>query len=186
MAPGELDNVSSRGAVAHRILFVEDDGETAAFVKEFLESQGYKVVIAKDGGQAHSTFVMRKPDFVILDLILSGESGFEICERMKQLDESVPVMVLSAIDMDESRALAARVGADGYLTKPFDPNELVQNIQSISEKVWERTHLQQPKDEQRIRFSCNCGKRFKVSPVHRGKTLTCPECGEPLVVPRHN
>lgn len=185
MISEEVKDVHRSGVVAHRILIVEDEPETASFVKELLESHGYDVAIAKDGGQAHSTFVMRKPDFVILDLILTGESGFEICERMKQTDENVPVMVLSAIDMDDARALATRVGADGYLAKPFDPNELIQNVRSISEKVWEKSHLDQPKEGKRIRFACRCGKRFKVSPTHRGKTLTCPECGEPLVVPRH-
>jgi DNA-binding response OmpR family regulator len=185
MTPEELDRTTA-GAVAHRILFVDDEPETGVFVKNLLEERGYSVTVAKDGGQAQATFVMRKPDFVILDLILPGESGFEICERMKQTDENVPVLILSAIELDDSMALANRVGADGYLTKPFDPNELVEYIERIALQVWEKTHTDQPKDSKRIRFSCRCGKRFKVSPNHRGKTLTCPECGEPLVVPRHN
>jgi DNA-binding response OmpR family regulator len=186
MPRDEPAGATTARAVAHRILFVDDEPDTATFVKDFLEGEGFQVTIAKDGGQAQSTFVMRKPDFVILDLILKGESGFEICERMKQIDENVPVLVLSAIDMDDARSLAQRVGADGYLTKPFDPEELLENIRAISERVWEKTHLDQPKEEKRIRFTCRCGKRFKVSPLHRGKTLTCPECGEPLVVPRHD
>ena len=84
------------------------------------------------------------------------------------------------------RSLARRVGADGFMAKPFDPDELVSQIESIAQAVWEKSHLEQPKEERRIRFSCRCGKRFKVSPMHKGKTLTCPECGEPLVVPRHD
>ena len=72
---------------------------------------------------------MRKPDFVILDLILPGESGFEVCSRMKQANSTIPVLVLTAIDLPEARALADRVGADDYLTKPFDPDELVKRIQ---------------------------------------------------------
>jgi DNA-binding response OmpR family regulator len=131
-------------------------------------------------------FVMRKPDFVILDLILPGESGFEVCERLKHTDRNVPVLILSAIDFDESKVLANKVGADGYLTKPFDPDELVFQIRQIAEAVWERTHLERPRETGRVRFSCRCGKRIKVSVSHRGKSLTCPECGEPLVVPRHD
>jgi len=176
---------SPTGAVAHHVLVVDDEVDTAVFLKELLESKGYSVTTAKDGGQAQSSFVMRKPDFVVLDLILPGESGFEICERMKQTDENTPVLILSAIDMGDARALASRVGADGYMTKPFDPDELLANIENIAQKVWERTHTDQPKEETRIRFACRCGKRFKVSPTHKGKTLTCPECGEPLVIPRH-
>ena len=184
MAADELSR-STGGAVAHRIMVVEDDAKSAEFIKELLEERGYSVAIAKDGGQAQTTFVMRKPDFVILDVILPGESGFEICERMKQIDENIPVMFLSVIELEDARSLARRVGADGFMAKPFDPDELVAQIESIAQKVWEKTHLEQPKEERRIRFSCRCGKRFKVSPMHKGKTLTCPECGEPLVVPRH-
>jgi len=185
MSSGRFGNLTSGGALARQVLLVEDEPDTAAFIKEFLERHGHRVTVAKDGGQAHSAFVMRKPDFVIMDLILPGESGFEICERMKQVEENVPVLILSAVDMDDSRNLARRVGADGYLTKPFDPNELLDNIAAIAEHVWERTHLKKPQTGERIRFHCRCGKRFRVSSTHRGKTLTCPECGEPLVVPTH-
>lgn len=186
MSPDELSRPTAAGAVAHQILLVEDDQESATFLKDYLQRRGFRVAVAKDGGQAHSTFVMRKPDFVIVDLILPGESGFEICERMKQTDDSVPVLVLSVIDMPDARDLADRVGADGYLTKPVEPDQLIESIRAISERVWQQTHTDRPKQEKRIRFTCRCGKRFKVSPMHRGKTLTCPECGEPLVVPRHD
>ena len=178
-------NLTSGGALARQVLLVENEADTSFFIKEFLEQHGHHVIVAKDGGQAHSAFTMRKPDFVILDLILPGESGFEICERMKQAEEGVPVLILTAIESDDARDLARRVGADGYLTKPFDPDELLDNIAAIAEQVWERTHLKQPEASERIRFHCRCGKRFRVSSTHRGKTLTCPECGEPLVVPAH-
>lgn len=185
MAPGELRNASTGGAIAHRILLVEDDEATAAMLKEELESRGFRVFVAKDGGQAHTSFMMHKPDFAIVDLIISGESGFEICERLKQTNEAVPVLILSVMDMPEARNLAERVGADGYMTKPFDPNELSSMINTIAQRAWERSHTDKPQETRRIRFACRCGKRFKVSPTHRGRTLTCPECGEPLIVPRH-
>jgi two-component system, OmpR family, response regulator len=183
MAPDEVGRLTSTAAIANFILVVEDDEDEAAFIKEFLEKHRYRVTIAKDGGQAQATFVMRKPDFVILDLILPGESGFEVCQRMKQSNATIPILVLSAIDLSDARALAERVGADGYLTKPFDPDELLRKIQEIAQRTWERTHSDQTKEEKRIRFQCRCGKKFKVSPIHRGKTLSCPECGEPVTVP---
>ena len=186
MLSDPLTHLSTSGAVAHQILLVEDDPDCAAALKILLEQEGFRVAIARDGGQAQSTFVMRKPDFVILDLILPGESGFEICERLKHTDPGVPILVVSAIDLPESRRLASKVGADGYLTKPFELDELVANIRRIADAVWERTHLDHPRETGRVRFSCRCGKRFKVSAAHRGKSLTCPECGEPLSVPRHD
>ena len=127
---------------------------------------------------------MQKPDFVILDLILPGESGFEICERLKHTDEAIPVLIVTAIDMPESRELAEKVGADGYLTKPYAPNSLIAKMREIAKAVWERTHsVAHDPDPSRIRFVCSCGKKFKVSSTHRGARLTCPQCGEPVAVP---
>jgi DNA-binding response OmpR family regulator len=179
-------NVGATGSIVHHILIVDDDSATTATIKQLLEKNGYTVQIAKDGGQAHSAFGRLRPDFVLLDIILPGETGFEVCERMKQHDETVPIMMVTGIDMDDSRNLAARVGADGYLTKPFHPDTLLERIIETAERVWQKSHTTQPKQEKRIRFNCRCGKRFKVSPTHRGRTLTCPDCGEPLVVPFHD
>ncbi len=173
------------GALAHHILLVEDDTASAESLKALLEQHGYRVQVAKDGGQAHSAFRMRRPDFVIIDLILPGENGFEVLDRLRRADETVPFLVLSAIALDDAKSLSERLGADGYVSKPVAPEELLDQIKEIAQRVWERTHMGQQKEEKRIRFTCRCGKRFKVSPVHRGRTLTCPDCGEPLIVPRH-
>lgn len=177
--------MSTPRTVAHHVLVVEDDAETSETLKTILEEHGYRVTLAKDGGQAHAKFSMRKPDFVVLDVILPGESGFEVCDRLKTLDERVPVLILSVIDMDDARNLATRVGADGYLVKPVDPETLVEQIEEIATAAWDRFHSEPSSGQERIRFRCSCGKRFKVSPVHRGRTMTCPDCGESLVVPRH-
>jgi len=166
------------------VLIVEDDADAAEVLKSILERQGVKVRVAKEGGQAQATFVMQKPDFVILDLILPGESGYEICERLKNTDDTVPVLIVTAIDRPDSRELAERVGADGYDTKPYDPEHLLQKMQKVAKRVWSRTHLQQEPDPTRVRFNCSCGKKFKVSASHKGKSMTCPQCGEPLIVPR--
>lgn len=179
-----VEGVSAQ-ALAHHVLVVEDDVAAADSLKVCLEQNGFHVQIAKDGGQAHAASRMRRPDFVVLDLILPGENGFEVLDRLKRADDTVPILVLSALALEDSKALAERLGADGYLSKPTDPLELVAKINEIAQRVWERTHQVQQKDEKRIRFTCRCGKKFKVSPVHRGRTLTCPDCGEPLIVPRY-
>ncbi len=119
MARDEAVRLTPTSVIANFILVVEDDEEEAAFLKDFLEKRKFRVTIAKDGGQAQATFVMRKPDFVILDLILPGESGFEVCVRMKQANSTYSrTVILTAIDLPEARSLAERVGADDYLTKP--------------------------------------------------------------------
>lgn len=187
MATNELQR-DMTNLIVNRILVVEDDPELGQFLKTLLEENGYQVTIAKDGGQAHSSFNMHKPDFVILDLILPHESGFEVCEHMKQREHDVPILILTGIDSPESRHLAKRVGADGYLLKPCDSAELLELIKDISEELWEKEHLPAAtgEKEERIHFLCPCGKRLKVRSKHRGRAMTCPACNEPLMVPLHD
>lgn len=164
------------------VLLVEDDPDSAAVTKLTLERNGMAVKVAKDGGQAQSSFLMQKPDLVILDLMLPGESGFEICDRLKHSDASTPIVILTAIDSDESRSLAARVGADAYLTKPADPDQLIETIRQAAQTVWAKSRME-TKETDRIRFDCICGKRFRVSAEHKGRSMYCPRCGEPMIVP---
>ena len=187
MAINEIHSELTSSIVNH-ILVVEDEQDTAFFLKTLLEEHAYSVTLAKDGGQAHSSFGMHKPDFVILDLIMPQESGFEICERMKQKENEVPILILTAIDSPESRQLANRVGADGYLVKPFDTEELLELIKEISDDVWKHAHSETTSStaDKHIHFFCSCGKRIKVKVKHRGRTLTCPTCREALVVPLHD
>lgn len=175
-------------AVVNRILIVDDEDPVVESLSAILEGAGLDVVVARDGGQAHSAFTMRHPDFVLCDLKLAGkETGFEICERFKQANRRIPVVILTAIDLPRARRLAERVGADDYLTKPIDGHHLLARIREVADLVWRRSMAEDaaPAVPQSIRFACRCGKRFKVSEQHRGKTLTCPNCGEPVIVPRH-
>ena len=172
------------GVTVNLVLLVEDDADSANATKLVLEHHGMSVKIAKDGGQAQSFFVMQKPDFVILDLILPGESGFEICDRLKHSDDTIPILIFSAIDSDESRALAKRVGADEYLTKPVEAEQLIATIRQVAEAVWSKARQDDTKESSdRIRFTCICGKRFRVSTAHKGRSMICPQCGEPMTVP---
>jgi DNA-binding response OmpR family regulator len=175
-------------AMVHRILIVDDEESVVESLTAILEGAGYDVVVARDGGQAHSAFTMRNPDFVLCDLKLAGnETGFEICERFKQANRRIPVVILTAIDLPRARRLAERVGADGFLIKPIEGDRLLAQVREIADAVWRRSLSEEftQTSPQSIRFACRCGKRFKVSEQHRGKTLTCPSCGEPVIVPRH-
>lgn len=183
MSSDRWSQLANVDATVNLVLLVEDDVDSAKVTKLILERQGMTVKVAKDGGQAQSFLVMQKPDFVIMDLILPGESGFEICDRLKHADPSIPIMILTAIDSEESRALAARVGADEYITKPMDPEQIVETIRRVAREVWEKSHLDHPKEAERIKFSCFCGKRFRVNAAHKGRSMTCPQCGETMTVP---
>lgn len=174
-------------AVVNLVLLVEDEPDCAAATRSVLELGKMECVVAKDGGQAQSMFVMRKPDCVLLDVMLPGESGFEVCERLKTTDPRVPVILVTAIDMDDARNLAKRVRADAYVAKPYNPAELIHTIHEAAQALWLRYRDNKPAESgvEPVRFACRCGKRFRVNPVHRGKTMTCPQCGETVFVPRH-
>ncbi|MEZ6056182.1 MAG: response regulator [Planctomycetaceae bacterium] len=175
--------------IVNRVLVVDDDRDEAAFLKEFLQQHKMQVDIARDAGQAHSAFSMHPPDMVLLDIMLPNNvSGFEVCERMKTTEPNVPVLILSAIELDDAFDLAKRVGADGYVTKPYDPDMLLVKIRETAELVWQRGHADEESVKaEKVRFDCSeCGKRLKVSGAHRGHRLNCPQCGNSLVVPRHD
>jgi DNA-binding response OmpR family regulator len=182
--------VSERTAtdlIVHRVLVIESDRDEAEFLRAFLASKKLSPEIARDAGQAHSSFTMHLPDAVVLELILPNDvSGFEVCERMKRENRGVPIIVLTAIDRDDARDLANRVGADAYVTKPYDPDDLVKTIFDAADRVWRRFHADVDEGSgDKVRFLCGeCGKKLKVSASHRGKTLSCPRCGQSVMVPR--
>jgi two-component system, OmpR family, response regulator len=177
---------SKTDLIVHRVLVVEDDRQEAEALHALLSSRKFAPEIARDGGQAQSSFVMRQPDAVLLDLILpNGVSGFEVCERMKRENRNVPVIIVTAIDRDDSRDLARRVGADAYLTKPCDPETLIATMLEAAETCWKRQHSDSDAPTaDKVRFPCpRCGKKLKVSISHRGKILNCPGCAAPALVP---
>jgi len=186
MLPHSSSDSQQSAVVVHSILLVEGDRSAADATRSYLESEQFEVIVAKDGGQAQSMFVMRKPDVVLLEAMLPNETGFEVCERLKATDPRVPVLMVTAIDMEDARNLATRVGADGYILKPFHPPTLVETIRRTAQEVWKRFREEAPDGHEPVRFACRCGKRFKVAALHRGKTLTCPKCGETVTVPRHS
>ena len=117
-------------------------------------------------------------------MMKSGNDYFN--DKWINSSKSVMILILTEITLDDSRKLATRVGADGYMTKPYSAAGLISQISEIAQHVWDRTHLGKDREEGRVRFNCRCGKRFKMSAKHRGRTLTCPDCGEPIIVPHHD
>ncbi|MFB6840560.1 response regulator transcription factor [Streptomyces sp. NPDC056361] len=121
---------NSRPAGRARILVVDDDPTVAEVVTGYLERSGLAVEHAGDGTEALRRAGERRPDLVVLDLMLPGLDGLEVCRRLRA-DGPVPVIMLTARGDEEDRITGLEVGADDYVTKPFSPRELVLRVESV-------------------------------------------------------
>ncbi|MER5374828.1 response regulator transcription factor [Streptomyces sp. NPDC002553] len=118
------------GAEAARVLVVEDDPTVAEVVAGYLERAGYAVQRADDGPTALMRAAECRPHLVVLDLMLPGMDGLEVCRRLRQRGP-VPVIMLTARGDEDDRIMGLEVGADDYVTKPFSPRELVLRVESV-------------------------------------------------------
>jgi two-component system OmpR family response regulator len=119
-----------------RILIVEDETALALGLKFNFEQEGYEVLLADNGPTALNLFQTSNPrvDLIILDLMLPGMSGYEICSAIRATDKLVPIIVLSARTLVEDRMHAFDVGTDQYITKPFALPELLNRIKNLLER----------------------------------------------------
>jgi two-component system response regulator VicR len=113
-----------------RILLVEDEQTIADVVRDYLLQAGFQVDVARDGFAALQLAAKRQPDLVLLDRMLPGLDGVEVCRRLRQ-SMSVPVIMLTALGTEDDRVLGLEAGADDYITKPFSPRELVLRVRSV-------------------------------------------------------
>jgi len=120
---------------AIRILLVEDEQSLADTIKLNLELEGYKVQLANDGKKALRMFKQERFDLVILDVMLPEMDGFTVCEAIRLDNEHVPVLFLTAKHSSSDRVTGLKMGADDYLTKPFNLEELLLRIQILLKRT---------------------------------------------------
>ncbi|MCX5424460.1 response regulator [Streptomyces sp. NBC_00078] len=118
------------GQTGARVLVVDDDPTVAEVVTGYLDRAGYVVDRAGDGPEALARAAAHWPDLVVLDLMLPGMDGLEVCRRIRGRGP-VPVIMLTARGDEDDRILGLEVGADDYVTKPFSPRELVLRVESV-------------------------------------------------------
>lgn len=113
-----------------KILAIDDEEKILDVIKAYLEKEGYTVLTETNGANALNTFKTVSPDLVILDLMLPGMSGEEICRKIRALSK-VPILMLTAKVSEDDKVYGFTIGADDYLTKPFSPRELTMRVKAI-------------------------------------------------------
>ncbi len=113
-----------------RILLVDDEEDILNMTKMRLEASGYQVITASDGNTAYALAKSDSPDLIILDLMLPGMDGYQVCRLLKfdQNYRHIPVIMLTAKSQKEDKSWGEKVGADFYMTKPFEAKELLEQI----------------------------------------------------------
>ncbi|RVQ69252.1 phosphate regulon transcriptional regulatory protein PhoB [Croceicoccus ponticola] len=122
---------------APRLLLVEDDTSLAELLQYRFEAEGYDVVATPDGDEALLLATEQAPDLVILDWMVEGTSGIEICRRLRRDKETahVPIVMLTARGNEDDRIRGLETGADDYVTKPFSPRELIARVGAVLRRV---------------------------------------------------
>src|SRR5690348_5070384 len=113
-----------------KILVIEDEANIVQIIRLYLEQAGYTVLSAGDGIAGLELHAREHPDLVILDLMLPGLDGMEVCRRIRAW-ASTPILMLTARQGEEDRIMGLEMGADDYLIKPFSPRELVSRVKAI-------------------------------------------------------
>jgi DNA-binding response OmpR family regulator len=140
------------------ILVVEDEASIASFVSLYLKNAGYTVRAVATGGAALNHVAAEMPSLIILDLNLPDMDGIEICRRIRKSSD-VPILMLTARDEDVDKIIGLEVGADDYLTKPFNPRELVARVKSVLRRSTPERRRDESQEIRHGELVINAGRR---------------------------
>lgn len=115
--------------MSYSILIAEDDRDIAEVIKLYTENEGFRVLYAPDGKAAYETVLKEKIDLAVVDIMMPELNGYELIKKIRE-ESNMPIIILSAKNLDSDKILGLDLGADDYLTKPFNPLELVARIKS--------------------------------------------------------
>jgi len=139
-------------AAQDHVLIVDDDAETRSLLQKYLQKQGYRVTTAADGRALRKALEIGRPDLVVLDLMLPGEDGLELCRDLRTRS-NLPVIMLTARDEETDRIVGLEMGADDYLGKPFNPRELLARIKSVLRRARSLPENLEPEAVRLVRFA---------------------------------
>lgn len=117
-----------------KILVVDDEERIVSIVRAYLDKEGFRVFTARDGREALDLARREKPDLIVLDLMLPEVSGWDVCREIRR-ESATPVIMLTARDDDTDKIVGLELGADDYMTKPFNPKELVARVRAVLRRV---------------------------------------------------
>ncbi|MDD5505363.1 MAG: response regulator [Candidatus Omnitrophica bacterium] len=151
-----------------KILIVEDEKDIIKMLEYNLKKEGFKVIDARDGEDALDLAVREYPDLILLDLMLPGIDGLEVCKALKRESKtsSIPIIMLTAKSQESDKVVGLELGADDYITKPFSPRELIARIKAVLRRATEKEKLSEvfQSGDLRIDFS-------KISVSVKGKPV---------------
>jgi DNA-binding response OmpR family regulator len=127
-----------------KILLVEDDQNLGYVLKEYLQMHEYQVTLARDGEAGYQAFESAEFDLCLLDVMMPKKDGFTLAIEIKKLDPVIPIVFLTAKSLKVDKLKGFKIGADDYIVKPVDEEELIARIQAITKRV---THAEQPPQE---------------------------------------
>lgn len=120
-----------------RLLIVDDDVEILALLKKFFVQHAYEVDVAADGAAMWAAIAQQRPDTIILDLMLPGEGGLSLCQKVRA-QMGIPIIMLTAMGELSDRIVGLELGADDYVTKPFAPRELLARLRAVQRRAGEQ------------------------------------------------
>lgn len=121
--------------MSSRILLIEDEPGLVLTLCDLLSAEGYEVDTAQDGGTGLAKAMETRYDLIILDIMLPVKSGFDVCQELRQSGSDTAVLMLTARSQVSDRVVGLKLGADDYLTKPFDPSELLARVEALLRRV---------------------------------------------------
>jgi len=126
-----------------KILIVEDEKDIIKMIEYNLKKEGFRVIDARDGEGALDLAVREHPDLILLDLMLPGMNGLEVCKALKKESKtaSIPIIMLTAKSQESDKVVGLELGADDYVTKPFSPRELIARIKAVIRRATDKDRL---------------------------------------------
>ena len=149
---------------------VDDDVKTVELVKLYLNRDGYRVLTAHDGVEALRLARESHPDLIVLDLMLPGINGLEICRTLRA-ESDVPIIMLTAMTTEQDRLTGLDLGADDYVTKPFSPKELAARVRAVLRRLPEEALRRGPVEIKHGELAVNF-RKYEASIAGRPLTLT--------------